>query len=154
MIDRALRAKVMLDEAHALGLDDLIAAGTTSAARVPTLAAFVDAVALSFTPATARTYRPYWRLDPPRVIVGWSDLHRGPRPGCDRRCRPGATCPGWASRAASDTASRATRCHRCSMPQRASPHHIFARPGEHQGVLYVADQDVAGEVARLGFRRC
>lgn len=64
MIDRALRAKVLLDEAHALGLDlaELIAAETDNPSRVPTLAAFIDAIASSFTPATARTYRPYWRL--------------------------------------------------------------------------------------------
>lgn len=64
MIDRTLRARVLLEEAHRLGLDlrDLIAAAGDLDDRVPTLAAFVDSIAATFTPATAATYRPYWRL--------------------------------------------------------------------------------------------
>lgn len=64
MIDRTLRARVLLEEVHRLGLDprDLIAAGGALDDRVPTLAAFIDTIAPTFTPATAATYRPYWRL--------------------------------------------------------------------------------------------
>ena len=59
-----LRARVLLEEAHALGVDlaDLIAADRAAAARIPTVAAFIETVAPTFTDATAATYRPYWRL--------------------------------------------------------------------------------------------
>jgi integrase/recombinase XerC len=50
-----LRARMLLQEAHALGLDlaDLIAADTGGPNRIPTVRAYI---------ATAATYRPYWRL--------------------------------------------------------------------------------------------
>jgi len=69
MSDRQLRARVLLEEAHALGLDlaDLIAADTTGGERIPTLKAYIDAVASTFTPATASTYRPYWSLAAARL---------------------------------------------------------------------------------------
>jgi integrase/recombinase XerC len=58
-----LRARVLLEEARALGLDvaDLVAAADAVVA-VPTLGQFVDEIVPTFTPATAATYRPYWRL--------------------------------------------------------------------------------------------
>ncbi len=64
MIDRTLRARVLLEEAHRLGLDlsDLIAAGGDLGDRIPTVAAFVDSIGPTFTPGTAATYRPYWRF--------------------------------------------------------------------------------------------
>lgn len=64
MIDRALRARVVLTEAAALGLEvaDLVAAAEPVADQVPTVAAFVEGVAPTFTLRTATTYRPYWRL--------------------------------------------------------------------------------------------
>lgn len=64
MSDRSLRARMLLEEARVLGVDlsDLIAADTADTARLPTVAAFVDTIAATFTPATAATYRPYWRL--------------------------------------------------------------------------------------------
>ncbi len=47
-----------------MGIDlaDLIAADTTSAARIPTIADYIETIGLTFTAATATTYRPYWRL--------------------------------------------------------------------------------------------
>lgn len=64
MRDPQLRARVLLAEARALGLDlaDLIAADTTSAARIPTVADYLESVESTFTAATAATYRPHWRL--------------------------------------------------------------------------------------------
>jgi integrase/recombinase XerC len=66
MTDRRLRARVLLGEAAALGVDlaDLIAAGALAdtEARVPTVAGYVETITATFTPATARTYRSYWRL--------------------------------------------------------------------------------------------
>lgn len=64
MSDSRLRARVLLEEAHALGIDlaDLIAADTTSVARIPTLADYLESVAPTFTARTAATYRPHWRL--------------------------------------------------------------------------------------------
>lgn len=55
MTDRRLRARVPLEEAHALGLDvaDLIAADTAAAAPIPTLGAYVEAIAPTFSAATA-----------------------------------------------------------------------------------------------------
>lgn len=63
MNSRTLRARIVLDEARALGIDlaDLIAADGTTAA-LPTLGAYLDEIAVTFTAATATTYRPYWRL--------------------------------------------------------------------------------------------
>ncbi len=59
-----LRARMVLEEARSLGLGlaDLIAADTTGAARIPTVGAYIETIAPAFSPATARTYRPYWRL--------------------------------------------------------------------------------------------
>ena len=64
MTDRPLRARLLLEEAHALGLDlaDLIAADIVGGARIPTVRAYVEAIAATFTPGAAATYRPYWRL--------------------------------------------------------------------------------------------
>lgn len=64
MTGRNLRARVLLEEARALGLDlsDLIAAGSTGAGDLPTVASYLATVEPTFTAATARTYRPYWRL--------------------------------------------------------------------------------------------
>ena len=63
-----LRARMLLEEAHALGLDlaDLIAADT-GPNRMPTVRAYIEVIAPTFTPATAATYRPYWRLAAARL---------------------------------------------------------------------------------------
>lgn len=60
---RSLRARVVLEEARALGLtiEDLIAADEPGHV-VPTVAEFVATMDTVFGAATARTYRPYWRL--------------------------------------------------------------------------------------------
>jgi hypothetical protein len=62
--DRHLRARVLLGEAHALGISlaDLIAADTAPEAPMPTVAGYIETIAATFTPGTAATYRPYWRL--------------------------------------------------------------------------------------------
>jgi integrase len=64
MIDRGLRARAVLAEAAARGLDvaDLVAAAEPAACRVPTVAAFVEIITPTFTTRTAATYRPYWRI--------------------------------------------------------------------------------------------
>ena len=64
MIDRRLRATVLLTEAAALGLqlEDLIAADTTPPAPAPTLAEHIAATAPHFSAGTAATYGTYWRL--------------------------------------------------------------------------------------------
>ena len=64
MIDRRLRATVLLAEAAALGLalEDLIAAHTTPPPPGPTLAEHIASVAPTFSPGTAATYSSYWRL--------------------------------------------------------------------------------------------
>jgi integrase len=64
VIDRRLRATVLLAEAAALGLglEDLIAAHTAPSAPSPTLADHVEAVAATFSAGTAATYSSYWRL--------------------------------------------------------------------------------------------
>ncbi len=64
MIDREVRARVLLAEAAALGIDlaDLVAAAEPVTHRVPTVAAFIDSITPTFTPRTAATYGPYWRL--------------------------------------------------------------------------------------------
>jgi integrase len=64
-----LRARVFLEEARALGLDlaDLIAADTAGPNRIPTARAYIEAIAPTFTPATAATYAPYWRLAAARL---------------------------------------------------------------------------------------
>lgn len=63
MTTTSLRARVVLEEARALGLSlaDLVAAAD-ELVRVPTLADFVAEIEPTFTPGTAATYRPYWRL--------------------------------------------------------------------------------------------
>jgi integrase len=80
--DRQLRARVLLGEAHALGvgLADLIAAGTAPEVPLPTVRAYIETIAATFTPGTSRTYRPYWRLatallgDRRLDVVALSDL--------------------------------------------------------------------------------
>ena len=68
MTDRLLRARILLEEAHALGLDleDLIAADT-AATRMPAIASYIETISPTFLPATAATYRPYWRLAAARI---------------------------------------------------------------------------------------
>ena len=63
MTATVLLARVVLEDARALGLDlaDLIAAADGDR-TVPTIAQYVSAVDATFTPSTASTYRPYWRL--------------------------------------------------------------------------------------------
>jgi len=62
-MNRQLRARLLLEEARALGLDvaDLVAAATGEPKPV-TVAAWIDEIAPTFTPATTATYGPYWRL--------------------------------------------------------------------------------------------
>ena len=62
-MNRQLRARLLLEEARALGidLDDLVATAT-GAAKPITVAAWIDEIAPTFAPSTAATYRPYWRL--------------------------------------------------------------------------------------------
>lgn len=62
-MNRRLRARLLLEEALALGLDldDLVAAATGGAKPV-TVAAWIDEIAPTFGPSTAATYLPYWRL--------------------------------------------------------------------------------------------
>mgnify|MGYP001180920100 CR=1 FL=1 len=96
----ALRARVVLEEARALGLDlaDLIAAADGHPA-VPSLAAFVAEIESTFTPGTAATYRPYWRIavvlhgDRRLSDLGVTDLHLVVEAAAERaRCnRPGST---------------------------------------------------------------
>lgn len=64
MTGRQVRARVLLEEARALGLDldDLIAADPTRLVPFPTVRSYLEAITPTFTPATAATYRPYWRL--------------------------------------------------------------------------------------------
>ena len=62
-MNRQLRARVLLEEARALGIDvdDLVAAATGDPKPI-TVAVWIDEIARTFGPSTARTYRPYWRL--------------------------------------------------------------------------------------------
>jgi integrase len=62
-MNRQLRARIVLEEARALGidLDDLVAAATGEH-RPITVTAWIDQIAPTFSGSTARTYRPYWRL--------------------------------------------------------------------------------------------
>jgi hypothetical protein len=71
MTDRWRAARALLDQAKAMGLElaDLVAAG--GAAAAPTVAVYVEVVATTFTPGTARTYLPYLRLA--------AELHAGRR---------------------------------------------------------------------------
>jgi integrase len=121
MVDRRLRARVLLGEAAALGIDlaDLIAAGldgsadTATPSRVPTVADYVETIKATFTPATAGTYRSYWRLavellgDRRLNEVTVADLQTVVDQAVSRarRRRPDST--GRASREASVTALRA-----------------------------------------------
>ncbi|MGH9156345.1 MAG: tyrosine-type recombinase/integrase [Acidimicrobiales bacterium] len=62
-MNRELRARVLLEEARALGLDvgDLLAAATGEPKPV-TVTAWIDEIGPTFGPSTAATYRSYWRL--------------------------------------------------------------------------------------------
>ena len=115
MTDLQLRARVLLGEARALGLDlaDLIAADTQGETHRPTVRAYIDTIAPTFTPATADTYRPYWRLAANRlgnrrlVEVTIEDLTTVVADAVARaqRNRPGST--GRASKESCVTALRA-----------------------------------------------
>lgn len=62
-MNRQLRARIVLEEARALGIDlgDLIAVATGEH-RPITVTAWIDQITPTFSGSTARTYRPYWRL--------------------------------------------------------------------------------------------
>jgi len=62
-MNRQIRARIVLEEARALGidLDDLVAVATGDHSPI-TVAAWIDQIAPTFGGSTARTYRPYWRL--------------------------------------------------------------------------------------------
>lgn len=59
-----LRARAVLDEASALGLEigDLVSADASHRRRLVTVAEWVATVEPTFGARTAATYRPYWRL--------------------------------------------------------------------------------------------
>lgn len=66
-MDRLVRARVLLEEAAALGvtIDDLIAAAAERprpAQETPTVADHIKAIEGNFTDGTAATYKSYWRL--------------------------------------------------------------------------------------------
>ena len=107
MMDRLVRARILLAEAAALGvtIDDLIAESLAGASGPPgtgpTVAEYVDTVTASFSKGTAATYKSYWRLlvdrlgDRPIGSVGVDDCEavvvdaveraRHNRPGSDGR---------------------------------------------------------------------
>ena len=107
MMDRLVRARILLAEAAALGvtIDDLIAESLAGASGPPgtgpTVAEYVDTVTASFSKGTAATYKSYWRLlvdrlgDRPISSVGVDDCEavvvdaveraRRNRPGSDGR---------------------------------------------------------------------
>ncbi len=62
-MNRQLRARLLLEETRAMGtdLDDLVATAA-GVAKPVTVAAWIDEIAPTFSPSTAATYRPYWRL--------------------------------------------------------------------------------------------
>lgn len=62
-MNRPLRARLLLEEARVLGVDlaDLVAAATGGPTLV-TVADWIAEIAPTFSPSTAATYRPYWRL--------------------------------------------------------------------------------------------
>jgi integrase/recombinase XerC len=113
--DRSLRARVLLAEARALGVDlaDLIAADTTGAARIPTVGEYLEGIAPAFTAATAATYRPYWRLatarlgDRPLVAVTVADLAEVVAEAAARARRARPDSSGRASRESCVAALRA-----------------------------------------------
>jgi hypothetical protein len=66
-MDRLVRARVLLEEAAALGvlLADLVAVSASvrdPESTVPTIAEYVDAVDTAMGGRTAETYRSHWRL--------------------------------------------------------------------------------------------
>lgn len=69
MIDRQLRARIVLEEAATIGVDlaDLIAAHTAGGAALQTVSSYLAMIAPTFSAATAATYRPYWRLAEARL---------------------------------------------------------------------------------------
>lgn len=71
-MNRQLRARIVLEEARALGIDidDLICAATGNTKPI-TVAAWIDEIAPAFGSATARTYRPYWRILVASVTAPW-----------------------------------------------------------------------------------
>ena len=115
MIDRQLRARMLMEEAHALGLNvaDLIAAEARRPEAGPTVAAYLETIRPTFSAATAATYAPYWRLAAARlgdrrlVEVTEVDLAALVTEAADRarQRRPGST--GRASRESCVAAMRA-----------------------------------------------
>jgi integrase len=79
---KSLRAQVVLAEARSLGveIEDLVAVAGRPV-PVPTLAEHIAAIEPTFTPGTAATYRPYWRLavdlhgERRLTDLGIADLH-------------------------------------------------------------------------------
>jgi integrase len=119
-MDRLVRARVLLAEAAALGvtIDDLVTAARGAPAPVdpvaagPMVAAYVEAVAPTFSAGTAATYRSFWRLavtrlgERPVAAIGPADCRAVVADAVTRaRLRPG--CDGRSSEEACVTALRA-----------------------------------------------
>ena len=109
----ALRARVLLEEARTLGVE---LADLQAAAHQPpvthTVATYAAAIEPTFTAATARTYRPYWRLaitqlgNVPLLAITVEDLYKVVNAATDRArsARPDST-----GRASAETCVAALR---------------------------------------------
>ena len=102
-----LRARVLIAEAAALGVLDLIdLAAVTPVPRGPTFAELVASLEPTFTPATAATYRPHWRVaielvgDRPITGITVVDLQRVVEVAAERAVRRRPASTGRATREA------------------------------------------------------
>jgi integrase len=155
MTDRAVLAQLLLADARAAGIsiDDLLAAALVAAPRVPTVAEFIEQAAGTFTPATARTYRPYWRLAVSRL--GSRPISEVTLPDClavvedavarARQRRPDTA--GTSSRESCITALRAllARAQQAGYA-RANPAAAIAKPRRGRGRRRALDDRELGEV--------
>ena len=108
-----LRARVLIAEAAALGIDLIDLAAVTPVPRGPTFAELVASLEPTFTPATAATYRPHWRVaielvgDRPITGITVVDLQRVVEVAAERAVRRRPASTGRATREATVAALRA-----------------------------------------------
>jgi hypothetical protein len=126
----------------------VVVAVRPAAGVVPTVAAFIDDIALTFTARTAATYRPYWRLaaerfgDRPVDDVHLVDLADVVADAVDRAKRNRPTSTGRASQETCIAALRALFARAAACGLRAgNPAAALTKPGRTRSRRRALDDD-------------
>lgn len=145
-MDRALRAQVLMSEATRLGvtIDDLAAAATRLHLATPpvTVSEYVATIAPTFSPATAATYRTYWRL----AVTHFGDQRLGEVTVDD--CATVVAAAGWHAHEARPASDGRSSRENCVAALRA----LFSR-AERSGLITTNPAAVLAKPRRRPSRR-